>query len=279
MTTVLGMALALLTAGMMAAMGIVAARLVQQVQQCAAVNLSMANSMAPEQLDSIGRAITSMPQVAGIHVVSRNEALQRWKEETGEDLVQLLGENPLNATIEVAVNAQWASSDSLASIKQTLEMIPGVVDAASTTRDIDNIMDNARSLMMALAVATAVMLVISLSLVAGMVKLLTYAQRFHIHTMTLVGATTGFIVRPYAWRGAAMGLAAAAIAAAAMGTVWMLMSHSHDTVYRSVAQCIAPADMVATCSLMAVGGMAVGATAAAIAAARYTRATHDELFS
>lgn len=278
-TTVLSMALVLLLAGTMAAMGIVASRLVAQVQECAAVNLSVANSVVPTQLDSLNTAIASMPQVARTHVVTRSEALLQWKDETGEDLVELLGENPLNASIEVGVKAQWASSDSLLALKQQLEQLPGVVDASTTTRDVDNIMGNARSMLVAMAVAVVVMLVIAVALIMSMVKLLTYSQRFHIHTMTLVGARTWFIVKPYMWRGAAMGLVAAIIAAAALTAVWAAMMHSHDSLSHALAQCLAWRDMATVTALMAILGAVVGGIAAALAARRYTRSTHEELFS
>lgn len=277
-TTMLSMALVLLLAGTMAAMGIVASRLVAQVQECAAVNLSVANSVMPTQLDSLNTVIGRMPQVARTHVVTRSEALQQWKDETGEDLVELLGENPLNASIEVGVKAQWASSDSLIAVKQQLEQLPGVVDASTTTRDVDNIMDNARNMLTTMAVAVAVMLIIAVALITSMVKLLTYSQRFHIHTMTLVGARTWFIVKPYMWRGAATGLVAAITAAAALTAVWMAMLQSHDSLNHALAQCLAWSDMAAVTLLMTALGAIVGGTAAAIAARKYTRSTHDELF-
>ncbi len=278
-TTVLSMALVLLLAGAMAASGVVASRMVRQVQESAAVTLSIANSVMPAQLDSLDRAITAMPHVASTHVVTRSEALQQWKDETGEDLVELLGENPLNASIVVGVRQQWASTDSLLAIKQHMEQLPGVVDVATTTRDVDNIMANARSLMAVMAVAVVVMLVIAVALITSVVRLLTYSQRLHIHTMTLVGARTWFIVRPYMWRGAAMGLAAAIIATAVLTATWAAMAASTDALMSVLAQCVTPAHMAAIATGTAVMGTVVGGTAAALAARRDTRITHDELWA
>lgn len=278
LTTVLSMALVLLLAGLMGAMGVVTSRLVAQVQECASVNLSIANSVMPTQLDSLNTAIGGMPEVARTHMVSRSEALQQWKDETGEDLMELLGENPLNASIEVGVKAQWASSDSLLAVKQRLEQLPGVVDATTSMRDVDNIMDNARSLLTAMAIAVVVMLVIAVALITSMVKLLTYSQRFHIHTMTLVGARTWFIVKPYMWRGAIMGLGAAIMAAGTLTAVWEMMLHSHDSLTHAMVQCLQWRDIATVAALMAATGTLVGGTAAALAARRYTRVTHDELF-
>ncbi len=278
-TTVMSMALVLLLAGAMAACGIIAATLVRQVQESTAITLSIANNVMPEQLDSLNNNIAALPQVAATHVVTRSEALQQWKEETGEDLVELLGENPLNASIVVAVKQQWADTDSLMVLNERLEQLPGVVDATTTTRDVDNIMTNARSLMTAMAVAVAVMLVIAVVLIASVVRLLTYSQRLHIHTMTLVGARTWFIIRPYMWRGAAMGLVAAILAAALLLAIWAQMTASTDALCSMLALCVSPAHMAAIAVGTVALGTLVGGAAAALAARRYTRITHDELWA
>lgn len=278
-TTVLSMALVLVLVGAMVIMGAIASRLVQRVQECAAVNLSIANNVMPSQLDSLNATIVAMPQVSRTHVVSRNEALQQWKQETGEDLVALLGENPLNASIEVAVRSPWASPDSLLAVKQELEQLPGIIDAATSNRNVENIIDNAHKLMATLAIAVAVMLVIAMALITSMVRLLTYSQRFYIHTMMLVGASRWFVVRPYMWRGIAMGLTAALLATAIIAGALLAMTSARDPLTLMLAHSTGWNDVALSSALMVIMGIVVGGAAAALAARRYTRLTHDELYN
>lgn len=277
-TTVFGMTLAVLMIGVMAATFIVSQGIARRVQECAGLNVSIANNVTLNQQDCINCLIDALPSVSRTRVISRTEALQQWKQETGEDLMELMGENPLNATIKVQVKASWASSDSLMAIKEHIETMPGVVDVSTTSLDIDNIVTNTRRLLTFMGVFTLVILVIAVALITSMVKLLTYSQRHIIHTMTLVGADTWFIVRPFAHHGAVMGLVAGVIAGAMLvGVRWML-NDTHDSMLQAVAQCLGWSDTGFVATLMIASAIVVGSTTAAIAARQYTRSTHDELY-
>lgn len=278
-TTAMCMALVLLLVIAMAATTQVASKLTRQVQESAGLNLSIANNVMPDQLDSLNSYIAAMPFVAHTRVVTRSEALQQWKDETGEDLVVILGENPLNASIEVNVKSPWACNDSLASIKQELEQTPGVIDVATSTRQVDNIMSNAQHLLTAIAVSAVLLLVIAVVLITSLVRLQTYSQRFHIHTMTLVGANTWFIVRPYMLRGAIMGLVAGVMAGGVAIMAWRGLAASHDPFYHALITCLAPHDVMTIVALTTLLGVVVSATATALAAKHYTRASHDELYA
>ncbi len=273
-----GVTLVLLLAGIMTATGIVASRLARQVQQSAGVTLTIANGVTPSELDSVADAIEDMPQVAGTTVVTRSDALQQWKEETGEDLVELLGENPLNASIQVYVGPQWAQGDSLMAVKMQLEQIPGVVDAATTDRKVDNIVETARRLQLTLAVMALVLLVIAVALITGLVRLLVHSQRFHIHTMSLVGATSWFIVRPFVLRGAVMGMASGLVATVLLGAVAGGMASSRDPLYQALMQSLGTGGMAAVAAVMAVAGIVVTAAAAGMAARRMVLSSEDELY-
>ncbi|MCQ2289578.1 MAG: permease-like cell division protein FtsX [Muribaculaceae bacterium] len=278
LTTVFSVAMVLLLAGVMMSTAAVASRLTRQVQESASVTLSIANSVPPGQLDSLSAALRQRPYAARTQVETRAQALEQWKEETGEDLVELLGENPLNATIEVFVKAPWASADSLAGVKAELEQLDGVTDASTSDREVENIMDNTRSLMTAIAVLTVLMLAIAVALIMSVVRLHIHSQRFTIHTMTLVGATAGFIARPFVLRGAVMGAAAAVVSSLTLVAVTQALATSHDPLYHALGECLGLGDMMAVCGVLLVLGMVLAATAAGIAVLRHVRSSHDELY-
>lgn len=279
LTTAFSMALVLLLVGAMAITTIVAVKLTQQMQESTGVNLSIANNVLPEQIDSLSASINAMNFTSSTHVVTRSEALQQWKDETGEDLIELLGENPLNATIVVNVNAPWACSDSLDAIKQRMEQMPGVIDAVTSTRDIDNIVTNAQHLLSIIAVSAGTLFIIAIALIMSVVRLQTISQRFHIHTMTLVGATPWFIVKPYMMRGALMGLIAATMASAVMTLALSTLSSSRDPFYHALSLCLSTRNTVMVMALMALLGIVMGAIATGIAAWHYTRSSQDELYA
>lgn len=76
----------------------------------------------------------------------------------------------------------------------------------------DAINKNITKLYIVLASFALVMLVIIVLLINNTIKLAIYSQRFLIRSMQLVGATNGFIQRPFLMRGATQGIVSALIA-------------------------------------------------------------------
>jgi cell division transport system permease protein len=77
--------------------------------------------------------------------------------------------------------------------------------------------DNIGKASIVLIVLAVLLSIISFSLINNHVRLGVYASRFNIHTMKLVGASWGFIRRPFIWRAIAIGLVAAIIAILVLG--------------------------------------------------------------
>jgi cell division transport system permease protein len=72
--------------------------------------------------------------------------------------------------------------------------------------------DNIKQIGVVLLVFSCILLVISFALINNTIRLSVYSKRFLIHTMKLVGATEGFIRRPFMWSNLMAGIIAAVIA-------------------------------------------------------------------
>lgn len=68
-----------------------------------------------------------------------------------------------------------------------------------------------------LIILAALLTIVSFSLINNSVRLSVYSRRFSIHTMKLVGASWGFIRRPFLKRSVALGLLSAFIALVVLG--------------------------------------------------------------
>ena len=77
---------------------------------------------------------------------------------------------------------------------------------------MDKVNDNIGKVSIVLIVLAILLSIISFSLINNHVRLSVYASRFNIHTMKLVGASWGFIRRPFIWRAIAIGVVAATFA-------------------------------------------------------------------
>lgn len=146
------------------------------------------------------------PDVAPITYVSKEEAAKEFIEGTKEDFTAFLGENPLRNSYRVKIGEDYFEEAKLQLIKKEIEKIKGVYEVVYQEDLADNINRNVTKIYTVLASFALIMLVIIVLLVNNTIKLAIYSQRFLIRSMQLVGATNGFIQRPYILRGATQGL-------------------------------------------------------------------------
>ena len=91
---------------------------------------------------------------------------------------------------------------------------------------MDKVNTNLQKVSIVLLVLAVLLTFISYSLISNTVRLRVYSQRFLIHTMKLVGASWGFIRRPFMWTGLTVGVIAAILACAILGAaVWSLFQY------------------------------------------------------
>jgi cell division transport system permease protein len=162
--------------------------------------------------DSILTVLKSKPYVLNtpetpnpITYVSKEEAAKEFIEGTKEDFTAFLGENPLRDSYRVKIGEDYFEESKLQLIKKDIEKIKGVYEVVYQEDLADNINRNVTKIYAVLASFALIMLIIIVLLVNNTIKLAIYSQRFLIRSMQLVGATNGFIQRPYILRGAMQG--------------------------------------------------------------------------
>jgi len=153
--------------------------------------------------------------------ITKKEALDRLKKSLGNNFVNFFGkgDNPLLPSIDVRFNAAWANNDSISKIENRLlkkSFVKEVYYQKSLVQEIDR---NLQKITLVLLVLSVVLLVIAVTLINNSIRLTVYSKRFVIKTkrfviksMQLVGATRGFIRRPFVWKGMLQGFYSALIA-------------------------------------------------------------------
>ena len=157
------------------------------------------------------------PFSKNINYVSREQALKEQTEAMGSDPSEFLGMNPFPATLELQLNSDYANADSLVWISEELRKNEKVADVAYQVDLMDSVNRNLAKLNILLLVLAVLLTFISFSLINNTVRLSVYSRRFLIHTMKLVGASWGFIRRPFMKQGLVVGVIAAVIAIAVLG--------------------------------------------------------------
>ena len=144
--------------------------------------------------------------------VDQKSASEELTKDLGEDFVGFLGYNPLFASVDVKLNAEWLQPDSLQKIEKRFLEYPQVKEVFYQRDLVHVIHKNIRTVSFILALISGLFLFIFIALISNTIRLSIYSRRFDINTMKLVGATYSFIRRPFVMRIINCGLVAAAMA-------------------------------------------------------------------
>lgn len=211
-STVISIALVLLMTGMLGLLLVHAKNLSNYVKENIVLNIIMNEGVSEGNVLAYQKELESDDYVLRSEYISKELAAENLSKELGEDFVEFLGHNPLLSSIDVYLKAEYANTDSIETFIKKVsanEMVKEVVYQESL---IDMVNKNIRTIGIVILAFTALLLVIAVALINNTIRLAIYSQRFLIKSMQMVGATKGFIRRPFLGYGILHGLLGALIA-------------------------------------------------------------------
>lgn len=189
--------LVLVLLGTMGLLLVAAQTLSTHVREELAVSVVLDNSMSDQQIADYHKKLSRRSYVKNSVYISKEQVLEEQRKELGTDPVEFLGYNPYEASIELSMKPEFANNESLATIEKELRSDKGVKEVIYHKELIEAINSNIHKIGAALLVLFVLLAIIAWSLIGNMVRLTIYSKRFLLHTMKLVGATWGFIRRPF----------------------------------------------------------------------------------
>lgn len=171
---------------------------------------------APADVARIVKNLAARPYLSDVRFVSKQDALAQYKE-TGEDFLSAMdGVNPLPAAIVLKIRSDYAAVENVEKISAMILENGEVVEIYYPVKLFRKIEENSRRLKIIALALGAVLVVVSLFLIVNTVRLSIFSRRLIIRSMQLVGATNGFIRRPFLFMGVFQGVAGGAIAGGVM---------------------------------------------------------------
>ena len=129
--------------------------------------------------------------------ISKDDALLIMKEEYGQDFIQELGFNPLVNSIDINLKSEFVEASSLDSISNIISKKKYVDEITYDKNLINSINNNIRRVSLWLMPSIMILSIITFLVINSSIRLSIYSNRQLIKTMQLVGATKGFIRRPF----------------------------------------------------------------------------------
>mgnify|MGYP000054817711 CR=1 FL=1 len=211
-TLCISTALVLILLGMVVFSVLSARNLSAYVKENLTVTMMLGEDMTDPEARQLCKDLYKRPYISHLTYISKEQALKEQTEAMGTDPSEFLGVNPFVASIELQLKAEYANTDSLKWISRELKKDSKVTDITYPQDLMDSVNRNLNKINLVLLVLAVLLTCVSFSLINNTVKLGMYARRFTIHTMKLVGASWGFIRRPFLGNAVGIGLLAALIA-------------------------------------------------------------------
>lgn len=266
--------LVLLLLGLVVFFVLTANNLSVYVRENIAFSILINDDMKEPDILNYQKQLDAEPYVKETTYISKAQALKEQTEAMGTDPAEFLGYNPFTASIEVKLNADYANSDSIEWIKHDILSNKHVMEINYPQDLLDAVNRNIRKISLVLLGLAALLTLISFALINNTIRLAVYSKRFLIHTMKLVGASWGFIRRPFILRNIWVGILAALIADAALiGMAYALVNYEPDLL-----AVVTPQVMLTVMGSVFVFGVIITSLCALISINKYLKMKVSELY-
>ena len=185
------------------------------LRESVTLSAELDNKVDAEQRGKIEEKLLAIEGVTGVEYAAKEDKIndEEFRRMFASEIEHILEENPLRNSFEVAIaSADRAATDAVA---DKISSIEGVVYVAYPASTIERLHSTITKITIVLAAFGGALLAISLILLNNTIRLAIFSRRYLINTLKLVGATKGYIMRPFlstaAKQGVWAGLAASVL--------------------------------------------------------------------
>jgi cell division transport system permease protein len=230
-STVFGIAMVLLMIGLLGLILVHANNLSRYVKENIVLNIFMDDSAHETDVLQLQKQLDANVMVKQTQYVSKELAARNLQKDLGEDFVKFLGYNPLSQSLDIYLKADYANNAGIEKFKAELMKNKLVKEVKYQQSLVDQMNANLTSISLIILGFAGIFIILSVALINNTIRLAIYSQRFLIKSMQLVGATKGFIRKPFILYGIWHGLLGALISVVILiGTLYLANKQIPDLV-------------------------------------------------
>ena len=273
-TTIVSLSLVLFMLGLLGIIILNTRKLADNVKENIGVQVILNENAKEVDIAKLQKTLDASDYVKSTEFVTKEEAAEQLQKDLGEDFIDFLGFNPLLSSINVNLKAEYANSDSLTWIEKDMLDTKLVKEVIYQKSLVSMINENVQKISLVILGFSSLLMIIALALINNTIRLSIYSKRFIIKTMQLVGATQGFIRRPFVFAGIRHGVYGALIAIAMLVGVLYLTQRQLPELRELQDQ-----NMLLTLfGLVIVLGIVISWISTSLAVRKYLRLKSDDLY-
>jgi len=180
----------------------------QAIERRVEVVAYLRDDVTAAQLEVLQNDVRSYPEVEEVAHISKFEAMREAIQQLDEfrDVFTDLEMNPLPASVEIRLKPDFRNPQAVQHVAQLVDLYPFVEDVRYGREWVNKIFQLRRLGGAVAAILGIAFAVVAILIIGTTVRMAVLARRDEIAVMRLVGATDGFIRRPFLLEGFVTGL-------------------------------------------------------------------------
>lgn len=205
-------------------------RIIKSIKDKVELEVFLLEPSSGESIDSLKERIKRIGGVKQITYVSKDEAAKIFEEGFGKEMLDVFEENPLPASIRIALYEEYKTTDRINKIREQLLQMPLADDVVYPKQSLQLIEGSSSTVLSLNLVILIIVTLSSVFLVSNTIRLVISSKKKIIETLKLLGATRTFIRTPYIIEGLIQGLLGGIFAVIILYTIFSLLDVSALTV-------------------------------------------------
>ncbi|SHE49246.1 cell division protein FtsX [Dysgonomonas macrotermitis] len=211
-TTTVSITLVLFLLGLTIFVAVMGREISSFIKENLSITIELSAGTSEDAAAKLQKELSDSPYVRTVTFISKEQIKQDLVEELGGDPEEIFGYTPASNYFDVNLKAEYANVDSIKVVEKSLKGQKIVKSFLYSEDTMNMINSNLSKIGTSLLFLALILMIISFTLIRNTIRLNIYAKRFLINTMQLVGATDGFIRRPFILKTIGYGVIAAIIA-------------------------------------------------------------------
>ncbi len=211
-SVVISIALVLFMVGILGLILLNSSKVANRVKEKVAISLFLKDDVTQSQIKKFKDFIEKEDYSRRVIYISKKQAAKNYSKEIGEDFLEFLGKNPLKNGIDIYLNAEFVTPEKIELLEGKFNKNAFVADVSYDKPLVNLITKNIKNISFWLAIISGFFVLVAIILINSSIRLSIYSKRFNIKTMQMVGATKGFIRKPFIIQSIKLGFIGALVA-------------------------------------------------------------------
>jgi len=230
LTSIISISLVLFLIGIVGLLIINGRNINKTVRESIGFNVILKENVKDADIFRLQKILDTKPYTLSTEYITKEQAALETEQLVGGDFVEFLGFNPLPPSIRLRLQASYTRPDSVIFIEQEILNYEPVSEVVYKKTLLYAINENIRKISIVILGFSVLLTLVAITLINNTIRLSIYSRRFIINTMQLVGATRGFIKKPFLLKSILNGIIGALIAMALIAGLLYFTAEELDNI-------------------------------------------------